>query len=397
MERINGSEWVWNIVNTYDSEVRNISDRLSFEKMLLWVNTRGMVMNKEIRSDKRIKNIIGIIQSCLILILIFLIVFMIIQINRLQGTARVINYAGLVRGATQREVKLEITGNQKDELIKYLDNILSGLRYQEGQYDLVKIHDKEYQDKLRIQSEYWEKLKTEIGEVRSKGYQNTDIVNMSEIYFEMADETVFAAENYSEKIAIKIRTIEFLSALDMFCLVILIIMQTLTAMKMAMNNKLLEQKAYTDAHTGLPNKDACELLLNTPVKVKESTACMMFDLNNLKIVNDTMGHSAGDRLIMDFAQLLRSVIPEKNFVGRYGGDEFMAVIYHTSKTEVEELLKSLYREKDRLNSNENQIQIDYACGWAFPDEDGAYTMQMLLDKADVYMYENKQLCKKRKI
>ena len=98
MERINGSEWVWNIVNTYDSEVRNISDR-----MLSWVNTRGM-MNKEIRSDKRIKNIIGIIQSCLILILIFLIVFMIIQINRLQGTARVINYAGLVRGATQREV-----------------------------------------------------------------------------------------------------------------------------------------------------------------------------------------------------------------------------------------------------------------------------------------------------
>ena len=82
-------------------------------------------------------------------------------------------------------------------------------------------------------------------------------------------------------------------------------------MKMAMNNKLLEQKAYTDAHTGLPNKDACELLLNTPEKVKESTACMMFDLNNLKIVNDTMGHSAGDRLIMDFAQLLRSVIPEK--------------------------------------------------------------------------------------
>ena len=75
----------------------------------------------------------------------------------------------------------------------------------------------------------------------------------------------------------------------------------------------------------------------------------------------------------------------------------MAVIYHTGKTEIEELLQSLCREKDRLNSNENQIQIDYACGWAFPDEDGAYTMKMLLDKADVYMYENKQLCKKRKI
>ena len=54
-----------------------------------------------------------------------------VQITRLQGTARVINYAGLVRGATQRMVKLEITGSQSDELIKYLDDILSGLRYQD--------------------------------------------------------------------------------------------------------------------------------------------------------------------------------------------------------------------------------------------------------------------------
>ena len=61
----------------------------------------------------------------------------------------------------------------------------------------------------------------------------------------MADETVSAAENYSEKIARKIRTIEILSALDMLCLVILVIMQTLMAMKMAVQNKLLEQRAYT--------------------------------------------------------------------------------------------------------------------------------------------------------
>lgn len=49
---------------------------------------------------------------------------------------------------------------------------------------------------------------------------------MSETYFEMADETVSAAEHYSEKIAMKIRTIEILSALDMLCLVILIMLQT---------------------------------------------------------------------------------------------------------------------------------------------------------------------------
>ena len=344
------------------------------------------------QTNKKNKNIIGIIQSFLILILVVLIIFMMIQISRLQGTARVINYAGLVRGATQREVKLEITGNPDDELIKYLDDILNDLKYQNGQYNLVDLHDKEYHDKLQILSDYWEELKKEIKAVREAGYQNTDIVNMSEIYFKMADETVSAAENYSERIAVKIRTLELLSVLDMLCLVILIVIQTLAAMKMSVLNKLLEQRAYTDAHTGLPNKDACEVLLNNKETVAKHTACIMFDLNNLKIINDTKG----DQLILNFARLLRNVIPQKDFVGRYGGDEFMAVIYNTSKTEIEDILKQLSREKDRLNSSGNNMPIDYACGWAISDADSECTIQMLLDKADYYMYENKQAYKKSK-
>ena len=339
-------------------------------------------MEKEEQSYRKSKNIVGIIQSCLILILIVLIIFIMVNISRLQGTARVINYAGLVRGATQREVKLEITENQNDELIKYLDDILNDLKYQNGQYNLVDLKDKEYHDKLQILSDYWEELKKEIKAVREAGYQNTDIVNMSEIY--------------SERIAVKIRTLELLSVLDMLCLVILIVIQTLAAMKMSVLNKLLEQRAYTDAHTGLPNKDACEVLLNNKETVAKHTACMMFDLNNLKIINDTKGHSKGDQLILNFARLLRNVIPQKDFVGRYGGDEFMVVIYNTSKTEIEDILKQLSREKDRLNSSGNNMPIDYACGWAISDADSECTIQMLLDKADYYMYENKQAYKKSK-
>ena len=81
------------------------------------------MLNREIQSDRKNKNIIGMMQSCLILILVVLIIMIMVQITRLQGTARVINYAGLVRGDTQRMVKLEITGSRSDELIKYLDDI----------------------------------------------------------------------------------------------------------------------------------------------------------------------------------------------------------------------------------------------------------------------------------
>ena len=73
-----------------------------------------------LNKNKKSRNIIGVTQSVLIFVLVVLVVIMMIQIDRLQGTARVINYAGLVRGATQREVKLEIAGSENDELIEML-------------------------------------------------------------------------------------------------------------------------------------------------------------------------------------------------------------------------------------------------------------------------------------
>lgn len=317
------------------------------------------------------KNLISILQSCLVLILVILVALMMVEIGNLKGTARVINYAGLVRGATQRAVKLEITGTRNDELIAYLDDILSDLTSGDGHYELVK-------------------LKAEVAAARQRGYENTQIVAMSETYFEMADETVSAAEHYSEKIAMKIRTIEILSALDMLCLVILIMLQTAMALKMARKNQLLEQKAYIDIHTGLPNKGSCEELLNNREILREPTACVIFDLNNLKTVNDTRGHSAGDQLILSFARLLRRVIPEKHFVGRYGGDEFMAVIYHTDRQEVEGILDSLRREADAANRDGNQLPLSYAYGWAISADYEGCIMQTLLDKADYCMYENKR-------
>ena len=80
-----------------------------------------------------------------------------------------------MRGATQREVKLEITGTKNDELIQYLDDVLSGLKYQDGHYDLVRLKDENYQAKLDVQMNYWQSLKREIAKVRENGYENTDI------------------------------------------------------------------------------------------------------------------------------------------------------------------------------------------------------------------------------
>ena len=90
---------------------------------------------------------------------------------------------------------------------------------------------------------------------------------------------------------------------------------------------MLRQKVYLDEATGLPNKNKCEEILASeePLTGSESTAVMVFDLNNLRIINDRQGHERGDQYIRSFAEQLRAALPEKYFVGRDGGDEFIAV------------------------------------------------------------------------
>lgn len=348
------------------------------------------------KQNSKWKMISTAVQSLLILILIIIVIIMMMLISHLQGTARVINYAGLVRGATQREVKLEIAGQPNNDLIAYLDNILSGLKYEKGSYNLVSLDDEEYQSKLDVQMEYWEDLKNEIEKVRSEGYENTDIVDMSEKYFRMADETVSAAERYSEKIAQNIRILEIVSAIDMIFLILIIVQRTIVSIKITKMNKQLEKKAYLDLHTGLPNKSCCEKFFYDDHFITEPTAVIVYDLNNLKTVNDTLGHIVGDQFILNFSRLLRDSIPTQDFVGRYGGDEFMAIVYNASEEKVSQISAKLEEEVNRFNKlhhGDNSVDIKYACGWAFSKDYNQCTFRTLFDKADKNMYQNKMRSK----
>ena len=101
-------------------------------------------------------------------------------------------------------------------------------------------------------------------------------------------------------------------------------------------NRQLEKKAYLDVHTGLANKSCCEKFLNDDQFISEATAVIVYDLNNLKTVNDTLGHVVGDQFILNFSRLLRDSVPTHDFVGRYGGDEFIIIYEGLQEQEVVE-------------------------------------------------------------
>lgn len=112
-----------------------------------------------------------VISGILIGILIILTIFMIADVKKLQGNARVVNYAGIIRGATQRMVKLEVVDEGNDELIQYLDDIFSGLMHGGGKYNLTHLEDTDYNAKLNRLYSYWAKLKEEVTKVLRRRLQ----------------------------------------------------------------------------------------------------------------------------------------------------------------------------------------------------------------------------------
>ena len=119
----------------------------------------------------------------------------------------------------------------------------------------------------------------------------------------MADQTVSAAEDYSQSIATGLRYLEFLSTADISILIIIMIARYVENARIRRKNSQLEQQAYTDQHTGLLNKSRCESFFNDPEIMNQPIGCIVFDLNNLKTVNDRLGHSVGDQMIANFARL----------------------------------------------------------------------------------------------
>lgn len=164
---------------------------------------------------------------------------------------------------------------------------------------------------------------------------------MSENFFRICDEVTGIAERYSQKRATALNHLEKIVVADIVGLVLLIGAELLRALRYAAQNRILRKKIYLDESTGLPNKNKCEEILSdpTPLGEEESTAICVFDLNNLRIINNNLGHDKGDEYIRSFAEQLRLAVDPENFVGRDGGDEFIAIFQKTDHSKMRETLK----------------------------------------------------------
>lgn len=331
------------------------------------------------------------IVQLLCVVILGIVLFNIFQlVEIIQGTGRVINYTGIIRGGTQRLVKLETNGIPKDDLMLYLDGILDELQTGQGQYDLDKLDDIPYLEKLSELNDYWDALQAEILIYRGDPGNQGKVIQMSESYFNMANDVVGTAEFYLEQKTKILTTLELVMVILLGLLIVIALQQAMTEIQLLRKNKELATAAYYDKPTGLPGRLSCEEKIWTPMDRKEGPFGMvMFDLNNLKCINDSYGHSAGDVLIKAFADILNHLTNENVFVGRYGGDEFIMIVKNHREEQIEQLLTEIELATIRYNQKSDQLKIQYAVGYEY----GGDSLPQMLEKADEKMYLNKTASK----
>ena len=205
----------------------------------------------------------------------------------------------------------------------------------------MRLEDTEFQEKMDELAADFTELKKEITKVRQKGYAQTEIISMSEKFFRMCDEVTGVAERYSQKRATALDHLEKIVVADIVGLVLLIGAELLRALRYAAQNRILRKKVYLDESTGLPNKNKCEEILSdpTPLGEEESTAICVFDLNNLRIINNNLGHDKGDEYIRSFAEQLRLAVRSGKLCRQGRGDEFIAIFQKTDHSKMRETLK----------------------------------------------------------
>ena len=168
-------------------------------------------------------------------------------------------------------------------------------------------------------------------------------------------------------------------------------------MKMGQEANAYQTLAYTDQMTGLNNRTCFNVDFAKLSENPTDIAVIDFDLNNLKYVNDTFGHSAGDLYINSCGTIIYEIFNGLGKCYRVGGDEFVALIEKASSIDMTHYLAMLESSVDASNREQkvSKMKMQIAYGYAIYDPDLDKNLEDTYNRADKMMYINKKEKKER--
>ncbi len=158
-------------------------------------------------------------------------------------------------------------------------------------------------------------------------------------------------------------------------------------------NNILQKLSNYDALTQVYNRRGLiEAMQEAQERHRGEKATLLFmDLNSLKQINDIFGHNAGDYAISSFAEILKEVLRKEDIVGRFGGDEFMALLLGMDSVREEEIRERIQNAFRIFNEkSERPFYVEASIGLCSFRMGDSVSMEALFDSADQYLYLDKQ-------
>ena len=155
----------------------------------------------------------------------------------------------------------------------------------------------------------------------------------------------------------------------------------------------MEQRANHDVLTGLSNRryfiEILEKRIMRCQRYGDNTALLFLDVDDLKVINDSYGHGAGDMLLTRLAEILKANVRASDMVARIGGDEFALLLDNLDGDEVEKKILSLMQriKSTTLGYGGQNIKLGAAIGYSFVGPTD--TVSALMLRADEAMYKSK--------
>jgi len=173
------------------------------------------------------------------------------------------------------------------------------------------------------------------------------------------------------------------------------VQELLVRVKHARLQDHLRELSITDELTGLSNRRGFFAFAQQQMKHarrnKERMVLFFADLDDLKIINDTFGHVAGDRALADAARIFVETFRDSDIIARMGGDEFAVILGNASDSGIEIVRNRLEKRLVEYNARrDGSFQLAVSVGLAIFDPAKPVTVDELLRQADERMYEQKQ-------
>lgn len=177
--------------------------------------------------------------------------------------------------------------------------------------------------------------------------------------------------------------------LFIFILMVSFYINTTQKLMQETERNFLIRSAYTDELTQIHNRRYCMEYMNRIMETEnQAYTVFCFDLNNLKVTNDTYGHARGDLLIKSAAEVIEKAFGPHGIVARMGGDEFIAIAETHNSSDISSMIGEFHSAIDQKNMDIPDLHLSIALGYASctPKE---YNIEKIYQLADDRMYEDK--------